>query len=145
MTGGSTKMGNGRTTRVKAVSMIAWGEKWENIVHTPRYVGFISTFVAADGRRHTWAELRERRLVSRHHPQKKKIWGNVLTCLAATFEEPTTFPLLSITSIPSESSLCLIKATLQMLAVAKVGKKGSEHVLKTRGRQCSVESTRSRR
>lgn len=47
----------------------------------------------------------------------------MLTCLAATFEDPTTFPLLSITSIPSESSLCLIKATLQMLAVAAESEK----------------------
>lgn len=43
----------------------------------------------------------------------------VLTCLAATLDEPTMFPLLSSTSIPSSSSVCLIRTTLQMLALAE--------------------------
>lgn len=41
-----------------------------------------------------------------------------LTCLAAILEDPTTLPLSSSTSMPSDSSVCLIKPTLQMFAVA---------------------------
>lgn len=44
---------------------------------------------------------------------------NIRTCFAAIREDPTTFPLLSNTSIPSDISLCLIRATLQMFALAK--------------------------
>lgn len=33
MMGGSTKIGIGRTTRVNAVSMIAWGRRWEHCAH----------------------------------------------------------------------------------------------------------------
>lgn len=40
------------------------------------------------------------------------------TCLAATFEVPTTLPLLSRTLMPSDSSECLISTTLQTFAVA---------------------------
>lgn len=44
--------------------------------------------------------------------------ARLLTCLAAILEDPTTFPLSSNTSMPSDSSVCLIKPTLQMFAVA---------------------------
>lgn len=44
--------------------------------------------------------------------------GRLLTCLAAILEDPTTFPSSSNTSMPSDSSVCLIKPTLQMFAVA---------------------------
>lgn len=46
-----------------------------------------------------------------------------LTCLAAILEDPTTFPSLSSTSIPSDNSLCLIRATLQMFALAEDGER----------------------
>lgn len=51
-----------------------------------------------------------------------------LTCLAAIREEPTTFPLESSTSIPSESSLCLIRATLQTFALAVKKKRGNGNI-----------------
>lgn len=44
-----------------------------------------------------------------------------LTCLAAILEDPTTWPWSSSTSIPSDSSLCLIRPTLQMFALAEEG------------------------
>lgn len=43
----------------------------------------------------------------------------VHTCFAAILEDPTMFPLLSRTSIPSSSSVCLIRTTLQILALAE--------------------------
>lgn len=45
--GGSTKMGIGRTTRVKAVSMIAWGESERTLCTRLGKSDFI---VTADGR-----------------------------------------------------------------------------------------------
>lgn len=54
--------------------------------------------------------------------QKKK----TLTCLAAILEDPTTLPLLSSTSIPSDNSLCLIRPTLQMFALAEDGERKSQ-------------------
>lgn len=92
--------------------------------------------MTADGRWHTWAEQKMMPCQPPHHTFKDK----VLTCLAATFEDPTTLPLLSITSIPSESSLCLIKATLQMLAVAADSENDSlcRGNMRTRGRYLVV-------
>lgn len=50
--GGRTKIGMGRTTRVKAVSVIAWGERWEHCAHasfqTLQWVGFNFPFMRSD-------------------------------------------------------------------------------------------------
>lgn len=56
-------------------------------------------------------------------------WKRALTCLAAILEDPTTFPLLSSTSTPSDSSLCLIRPTLQMFALAGKGEGDSSGII----------------
>lgn len=149
MMGGSTKIGIGRTTRVKAVSMIAWGKRWEHCAHASfqilLWVRFNFPFhgirwVLSDGSRAgsyafsaaiTFAKCWKKQRVHTHvqccqatnmlNLQKKR----PLTCLAAILEDPTTFPLSSSTSIPSDSSLCLIRPTLQMFALAEDGERGS--------------------
>jgi len=49
------------------------------------------------------------------------------TFRAAIFDVPTTFPSLSFTSIPVNSSWFLISTTLQMLAVARRQGKKEKH------------------
>ena len=139
MMGGRTKIGMGSTTRVKAVSMIAWGTRREHCAHasfqTLQWVGFNFPFHEIRCVRVTAAEqeVMHFHIIGRHHichSVKKcvNIFGAVesqvckLTCLAAIFEDPTTFPLSSSTSIPSDSSLCLIRPTLQMFALAEDGR-----------------------
>lgn len=149
--GGRTKIGIGRTTRVKAVSMIAWGKRWEHCAHAsfqiPQWVGFNFPFheirwvLSNRNRGRKWCIFP---IISQHHiwnsqSEKKEMkinkhiqWSNKnaecakkrpLTCLAAILEDPTTFPLSSSTSIPSDSSLCRIRPTLQMFALAEDGKR----------------------
>lgn len=146
--GGSTKMGIGRTTRVKAVSMMAW----RDIVHTLHLQhSSKSCFVFSVFRSVGWQFYRR----SNKNITIEKLWRQTwehlattgtrpLTCLAAILEDPTTLPLSSNTSMPSDSSVCLIKPTLQMFAVASRRKtytlywsniktlwKGSVHFWKT--------------
>lgn len=156
MMGGRTKIGIGRTTRVKAVSMIAWGKRREHCAHASfqilQWVGFNFPFheirwVLSDGSRAGNDKF------SHHQPPshlqftgEKKQQGykqysvrpsnkyaefakKPLTCLAAILEDPTTFPLLSSTSTPSESSLCLIRPTLQMLALAEDGERKAAFII----------------
>lgn len=73
MMGGRTKIGIGRTTRVKAVSMIAWG-KDENIVHTLHFkyrneLDLIFPFMRSDVCWVTGAEQKMMHfpIISRHH------------------------------------------------------------------------------
>lgn len=133
MMGGSTKIGIGRTTRVNAVSMIAWGRRWEHCAHASfqilQRLGFNFPFHEI----RTCAEWRpgaEQEIMNLQPPSRLQIGENIptclmqssnkkqLTCLAAILDDPTTFPLLSRTSTPSDSSLCLIRPTLQMFALA---------------------------
>lgn len=108
---GSTKMGTGRTTRVNAVSAMACGTTALCTRFTSkRTFTVIPSVGRADGCRLTWAANH-----SFYRPPSKV----ELTCVAAILEEPTTFPLASSTSMPSDSSLCLIRATLQMFALAE--------------------------
>lgn len=127
--GGSTKMGMGRMTRVKAVSVMAWG----NIVHTLHLQHsskshFTFSVTRSDGcqfyRSRPWNKYVFKTTVINEKLQQR-VWehlattrGRLLTCLAAILEDPTTFPSSSNTSMPSDSSVCLIKPTLQMFAVA---------------------------
>lgn len=49
---------------------------------------------------------------------------NIRTCLAATLDVPTTFPLSSSTLTPSDSSECLMSTTLQTFALAAETREG---------------------
>lgn len=122
--GGSTKMGMGRMTRVKAVSVMAWG----NIVHTLHLQHITFSVTRSDGgqfnRSRAWNKNVFKTTVI-NEKLRQRVWehlattrGRLLTCLAAILEDPTTFPSSSNTSMPSDSSVCLIKPTLQMFAVA---------------------------
>lgn len=121
------------------------GGKCENIVHTLHFKNcyLIFSFMRSDGCWFTWAEQEVIHFQPPSHleitKRRQQVYKNIrcsqpacaeyekklLTCLAAILEDPTTFPLLSSTSIPSDSSLCLIKLTLQMFAVAEDRGKGS--------------------
>lgn len=157
--GGSTKMGIGRMTRVKAVSMIAWGDARTLCTrftsNTAIKSDFVFSFMRSDSQ---GADLQERsrklkcfQPPSRLKTNKKEINNSLckniqfgyrrLTCLAAILEDPTTFPLSSSTSIPSDSSVCLIKPTLQMFAVAEEQEDGEtlqfNTSLKKQDKKCS--------
>lgn len=129
MMGGSTKMGIGRMTRVKAVSMMAWG----NIVHTHHLQHSNKSRLVFLCLQFSWvAVLQEIKQIWRLKKSLRQKWEDFattctrpLTCLAAILEDPTTLPLSSNTSMPSDSSVCLIKPTLQMFAVASRRKTSS--------------------
>jgi len=65
-----------------------------------------------------WDSLSPKASCVRAHPSAQPGTSQVHTCFAAILEDPTMFPLLSKTSIPSSSSVCLIRTTLQILALA---------------------------
>lgn len=116
MMGGRTKIGIGRTTRVKAVSMIAWGQRTLCTCFISNTEFIYLFFRKSDG---VW-------ISNENHACKNE---RALTCLAAILEDPTTFPLLSSTSMPSDSSLCLIRPTLQMFALAGKGEGDSSEII----------------